>query len=104
MLDLFIDNKFVLFGGLVFQQTINPNNLVVKFRIPPIATLTPGWQRSKLKTNYNKSENFTFHIHVVNFPFISITIPTASPYGVYISNGNGPFLFYVDFFHQRQDY
>jgi hypothetical protein len=50
MLDLFIDNKFVQFGGLVFQQTINPNNLVVKFRLPTIATLTPGWQRSKLKT------------------------------------------------------
>ena len=50
MLDLFIDNKFVQFGGLVFQQTINPNNLVVKFQLPTIATLTPGWQRSKLKT------------------------------------------------------
>ena len=31
---------------------------------------------------YDKRDNFT--LPIVNFPFICIDIPTASPYGVYI--------------------
>jgi hypothetical protein len=39
-----------------------------------------GRLRTKL---YNKKDDFNFHI--VNFPFISINIPAAPAYGIYIS-------------------
>jgi hypothetical protein len=39
-----------------------------------------GRLRTKL---YNKIDDFNFHI--VNFPFISINIPAAPAYGIYIS-------------------
>ena len=60
MLKFLVDNIFVVFLGMVFQQIVG-NTFPI----------------------YDKRDDFNFHI--TNFPFLSSNVPSSPVYGVFIS-------------------